>query len=81
MASLVWEKGGGAWVWRHGLLAWEEERLRECLSLLHNIVLQDLLNDRWQWLLEPTQGYSVRGTYRFLTATDEVTIRGRGYDV
>jgi len=39
-------------------------------------VLQEHVNDRWQWLLDPTRGYSVRGTYHFLTASDEVLDRG-----
>lgn len=39
MASLGWEEGGGAWLWRRHLLAWEEEEVREWIILLHNVVL------------------------------------------
>jgi len=28
-------------VWRRRLLEWEEDSVRECIALLHNIVLQD----------------------------------------
>jgi len=37
--------------------------------LLHNFVLQENVEDRWTWRLDPTHGYSVRGAYRFLTTT------------
>ena len=43
----------------------------ECSALLHNIVLQDNIHDRWKWLLDPVHGYSVCGTYHFLTASEE----------
>lgn len=72
MVVLGWEYGGGAWVWKRGLLAWEEECVRECSSLLHNVTLQEHVSDSWRWLLEPIQGYSMRGKYHFLTAPDEV---------
>lgn len=36
---LGWEDGGTGWVWRLTLLAWEEESVRECSVLFHNIVL------------------------------------------
>jgi len=45
MWRLGWGEGGEAWVWRRRLLAWEEESVRECSVLLHNIVLQDEVND------------------------------------
>ena len=62
-----WGEGGGAWLWRRRLLAWEEDSLRERSLLLHNIVLQDSVTDKWRWLLDPIHGYSVRETYRFIT--------------
>lgn len=37
--------------------------------LLHNIVLHDNVYNTWRWLLDPIHGYSVRGSYRFLTST------------
>ena len=39
MAVLGLEEGGSGWVWQRGLLAWEEECVRECSILLHNVVL------------------------------------------
>lgn len=71
MAVLGWEEGGNTWVWKRRLLAWEEECVRECSVLLSNVVLQDHIQDSWRWLLDPIQGYSIRGTYQFLTSSDE----------
>jgi len=81
MDRLEWEEGGRAWVWRRCHLAWEEESVRECTALLNNIVLQDHIHDRWKWLLDPLQGYSVCGTYQFLTLVDELVDRGRVINV
>lgn len=39
MARRGWEVGGGVWVWMRRLFAWEEESVRECSALLHDIVL------------------------------------------
>jgi len=39
MARWGWKDGGRAWVWRRRLFAWEEENVRECTLLSHNIVL------------------------------------------
>jgi len=66
---------GGAWVWRRRLLAWEEESVREYSALLHNIILQEQVHDKWRWLLDPIHGYLVRGVYRFLTTSDEPVVR------
>ena len=63
MARGGWHVGGGAWMWRRRPLAWEEECVRECSVLLFNVVLQDVIIDRWKWLLDPVNGYSVKGTY------------------
>jgi len=81
MAWLGWEEGGRVWVWWRRLLAWEEESVRECTALLNNIVLQDHIHDRWKWLLDPIQGYSVCGIYQFLTFADEPVDRGRVINV
>lgn len=44
--------------------------MSECLSLLHNVVLQDNTIDRWRWSLDPIHGYYVKGVYTYLsTAT------------
>ena len=65
--SRGWTDGGGAWEWRMRLLAWEEETVSECAFLLHNVVLQDHILDRWRWMLDLINGYSVKGTYTYLT--------------
>jgi hypothetical protein len=67
MSRLEWEEEGLAWVWRRRLLAWEEESLRECSAMLHNIVLQVNTHDAWRWLLDPSRGYTVHESYRYLT--------------
>ncbi|KEH16446.1 hypothetical protein MTR_0181s0040 [Medicago truncatula] len=41
----------------------------------------DHLPNRWGWLLDPISGYSVKGTYNFLTTTDEPIARGSFDDV
>ena len=81
MARRGWEEGGGAWVWRRRLLAWEEESVSDCVVLLHNIDFQDQVLDRWMWLLDPINGYSVKGTYHFLTTVDDSPDRGFFDDV
>jgi hypothetical protein len=70
MATRGWGVGGGGWVWRRRLLASEEDSVMECLSLLSNVVLHDSIFDRWRWILDPISGYSVKGTYQYLTLTD-----------
>jgi len=72
---------GEAWVWRRRLLAWEEESVRECSVLLHNIVLQDEVNDTWRWLLDNSSGYTVKGAYTFITTTCEPLNRSLVIDV
>jgi len=57
------------------------EYVRECFVLLHNFVLQDDITDRWKWLLDPVNGYSVKVTYHFLTTVDEPLARGLFDDV
>jgi len=61
MVERGWAVGGGAWVWRRRLMAWEEEAVTECVALLVDIVLQDTIHDRWRWVLDPIKGYFVRG--------------------
>jgi hypothetical protein len=63
-------------VWRRRLLAWEEESVAECVALLSNIVLQENTIDRWRWVLDPINGYTVRGTYQCLTSSDFPMVRG-----
>jgi hypothetical protein len=82
MESRGWTEGGGAWEWRRRLLAWEEETVSKCAFLLHNVVLQDhILVDRWQWMLDPINGYSVKGTYTYLTTPNVPSERGRFDDL
>jgi hypothetical protein len=76
-----WEQGGNGWVWRRRLLAWEEESVRECGSLLNNVVLQENIQDQWRWLLNPIHGYSVSGTYRYLASIDDHVADGLLNDV
>jgi len=68
-------------VWRRRLFVWEEEEVRECSVLLHNVVLQAHVHDRWKWLLDHIQGYSVHGAYQFLTSADAPLNRERIVDV
>ena len=68
MFLLGWEEGGEAWQWGSRLWAWEDELVEECMKLLLNVSLQDTSNDMWQWLLDPNEGYSVRGVYNMLTS-------------
>jgi len=81
MERLGWEVGGAWWVWRRRLLAWEEDSARECVSLLNNVVLQENIPDRWRWMLDPLHGYSVSGTYRFLTNVEGQVANGVCKDV
>lgn len=62
-------------------MTWEEESLRECAALLYNVVLQDNIQVRWRWLLEPIHGYSVSGAYHFLTTSDTHLPIGVVHDV
>jgi hypothetical protein len=76
MEERGWAVGGGAWVWRRRLLAWEEEAVTECVALLSDIVLQDNILDRWRWGLDPFNGYTVKETYQYLTSSDSSVERG-----
>ncbi|GAU13664.1 hypothetical protein TSUD_347680 [Trifolium subterraneum] len=64
---------GEAWVW-HRPLAWEEEMLRECQTLLLTVSLQDHSSDSWQWQPASDSGYAVRGAYQLLTAQAAVPL-------
>jgi hypothetical protein len=39
MYSFRWRVEGEAWQWQRRLLAWEEEKVRECCDILSNIIL------------------------------------------
>jgi hypothetical protein len=68
MSRLGWMENGRGWVWRRRLLAWEEDTVRECYLLVHNVVLQENVSDTWRWLLDPVHGYTVREAYRYITS-------------
>jgi hypothetical protein len=76
MARRGWTNGGDAWERQRRLLAWEEESVTECSSLLCNFVLQDHVLDRWRWVSDPVNGYSVKGTYQYLMLSDTSLERG-----
>ena len=65
-----WGEGGGGWQWRGRLWVWEEDLLAECRLLLSDVSLQPLSYDVWQWLPDPSGGYSVRGVYVMLTSQE-----------
>jgi len=66
MYSFGWGVEGEAWQWRRHLLAWEEERVRECCDILSNIVLQPTHSDRWIWHLHASNNYTVTSAYNHL---------------
>jgi len=49
--------------------------------MLHNVVFQESSTDTWRWLLDPIHGYTVRGTYHFLTTSGAGVDRSRVDDV
>jgi hypothetical protein len=63
------------------LLAWEEDSVRECSVLLSNIFLQENVNDKWRWLIDSIHGYTVKGSYRFLTTPTKPLARNLVDDV
>ena len=58
--SRGFEQEGEAWQWRRRLWAWEEEELEECRTLLLDVSLHANVSDKWVWLPDPSEGYSVR---------------------
>jgi len=70
MFLLGWGEGGGGWQWCRKLWVWEEDLLEECRLLLSDVSLQPFSYDVWQWLLDPSGGYSVRGVYDMLTTQE-----------
>jgi len=42
--------------------------MKECSLLLSNIFLQDEVENKWDWSLDPGKGYSVRGAYNLLSS-------------
>jgi len=68
--SLDLVQGGEEWSWRRRLWAWEEDMLEECRALLFDVSLVPNVSDKWVWLPDTTEGYSVRGAYDLLTNCD-----------
>ena len=77
MVRILGADGEGEGMWRRRLLAWEEESVRECSILLHNIVLQENIHDVWRWSLDPVHDYSVWEAYSFLTNFGELMVRNQ----
>jgi len=73
MYSLEWGEEGEAWNWKHRLLAWEEERVREGSEILSNIVLQPNISKRWFWHLHPSNTYNVTSAYNYLLSSANIT--------
>ncbi|GAU10944.1 hypothetical protein TSUD_112380 [Trifolium subterraneum] len=69
MCANGWALNGNGRKWRRRLFAWEEE-LVACVGVLANFVLQGDVSDRWVWKLHPSQSYSVRSAYSYLTLSD-----------
>jgi len=72
MQLLGWEEGGETWKWRRRLFVWEDDLLRNCCFLLHNIVLQDGVLEHWKWLLDPIKGFSVTDVYHLFTTSYQI---------
>ena len=66
MCLLGWGEGEDVWGWRHRLLAWEEDLMKQCISLLSNVILQETTTNIWQWRPNVVDGYTVRGMYQML---------------
>ena len=64
------EQWGDLWRWRRNLWQWEEEMLMERRTLLLDVFLSPNVSDRWVWLPDPSDGYTVRGAYNLLTSQD-----------
>jgi len=65
--SLGRMQDGEGWSWRRRLWAWEEDLVEECRALLFDVFLVPNVSDKWVWLPDPAEGYSVRGAYDLLT--------------
>jgi len=68
--SLRLEQGREGWRWRRRLWAWDEALLEECRALLFDVSLIPNVSDKWEWLPDIVEGYSVRGACDLLTNGD-----------
>lgn len=62
--------GGEAWKWHRWLLAWEEELVEECKTLLQNVSLQVDNEDYWCWNLDMSIGHSICGVCLFFASQE-----------
>jgi hypothetical protein len=67
ICRMCWAVGGGGWRWHRELFAWKEQLVLERCIVLKNLFLQVDALDKWTWLPDPTNNYSVRGAYHLLT--------------
>ena len=75
MQHLGGDARGEACKCRRRLFAWEEDLLRNCCFLFHNVVSHDGVNDRWKWLFDPIKGFSISHVYNLFTTTKQNTER------
>jgi hypothetical protein len=61
----------GAWHWelhwRRSFFVWEEEQYREFLDVIAPFIPSDL-DDRWLWVGDDMQGFTVNSAYLLLVA-------------
>lgn len=81
MWQLGWGDGGEAWKWKRSVRSWGEDLLGECCVMLHNVVLQVTVKDRWQWLLDPVKGYTITKVYNYLIFSDGPTDEERFMEI
>lgn len=48
-------------------VAWDEEFVGQCKTLLFDVSLQDTVTDEWKWHPKQGDGYTVYGMYQMLT--------------
>jgi hypothetical protein len=53
--------------WKRQLFVWDEELLEVCCTLLHNIILQNKILDKWLWRTINSDTFSVKKAYLILT--------------
>ena len=68
--SLGLARDGEGWRWRRRLWTWEEDMVEECRALLFDVLLVPNVSDKWVWLPDIADGYSVRGAYDLLLNCD-----------
>jgi len=69
-----WGIDGEAWRWRRRLFVWEEEMLGDLTLLLQNVILQVHKDDKWMWILESSNVFSVKSAYNALTSQPPIEL-------